>query len=572
MIEFLSMEVEGFCSIDHLSLDLNGGQIVWVKGANGFGKSTLISALAWGIYGKNLKGVSSVNTWGKNQPDGYKGTKVVINYKCKNKIHRIVRFQNYSDIYEGAKGGNRLLYYIEASMVEERGKNQIQSLIQESIGLSYRLFLNTVIFGQGMKRMVEETQGDQKDIFEEMFDLSYISKAKKLVVEDLQDAEDKLSKINNEQRLVQSNIEQVKDYISELKDKKASHKERINDKIGELKEKLSSKKKLFKAIDLDSLEKSLESSEETLRGLRESKSGLHKKVVEIENIEKTNITEFINQMYKLLTNKKVDEALKILIEYRDKIGNKFNYSHQIQVLDEKISEVSTSIYDAKDDIQRAKVLKSQISSIKDEIKSVKDSQSVDYKDLIEVQNTKLSSLKDKKKDIEERLKEVESIVNLYDWANKIPFGNRGIKTFLFSSSLDEINGYLNTYSKVIGFYIQLSIDLNSTKKDFRVIISMDGMEVEYEELSGGQKQLVNVAIAFAMNQTLASMRSINIAFLDEVFESLSQDNVEVVTNLINSIYKGKTLFLVSHQDSLPLANHRILQVDKQNGISKYKFI
>lgn len=572
MIEFLSMEVDGFCSIDHLSLDLNSSQIIWVKGANGFGKSTIISALAWGIYGRNLKGVSSVNTWGKNQPKDYKGTKVVINFRCSGKIHRIVRFQNYTEVYEGTKGGNRLLYYIEAALVEERSKNQIQSLIQENIGISYRLFLNTIIFGQGMKRMAEEGASDQKDIFEEMFDLSYISKAKNLVVEDLHDAEDDLNRVESEKRVVQSSMDEVKSHLNDLRDKNSSYQESINSQISDLKEKLASKKEKIRGVDFKELQYKLNQLKDGLNGLKKSKAELNKKILEVEDIEKTNISDFINNMYKLLTNKKVDEALRILIEYRDKMSNKYSYIHKVQVLDEKISESYDSIDRITNQLNSFTTAKAQVSDIREKIKGLKSSTPVDYQDLIKKQSNKLQGLKGRMKDIDLRLKEAQKMVDLYDWANKIPFGNRGIKAFLFSSSLDEINGYLETYSRVIGIYIQLYVDLSSLKKDFKILISMDGMEVEYDELSGGQKQLVNVTIAFAMNQTLANMRSINIAFLDEVFESLSQDNVEIVTNLINSIYSGKTLFLVSHQDSLPLANHRILQVDKVNGLSKYKFI
>ena len=96
--------------------------------------------------------------------------------------------------------------------------------------------------------------------------------------------------------------------------------------------------------------------------------------------------------------------------------------------------------------------------------------------------------------------------------------------------------------------------------------------MDYDELSGGEKQLCNVAMAFAMNESLTASKGINIAFLDEVFESLSSDNVEVVTSLIRHIFKEKTLFLITHLDSLPLGNTKILQVEKTQGLSKYQLL
>ena len=121
------------------------------------------------------------------------------------------------------------------------------------------------------------------------------------------------------------------------------------------------------------------------------------------------------------------------------------------------------------------------------------------------------------------------------------------------------------------FNILFDIDLNSTKKDFITMISMDGIEVKYDELSGGQKQLVNLAMALAMNQMISKSKGINIAFLDEVFESLSSDNIELVINLIKKVYKDRNLFLITHQESLPIPNSKVLTVSKINGLSKYEF-
>ena len=109
------------------------------------------------------------------------------------------------------------------------------------------------------------------------------------------------------------------------------------------------------------------------------------------------------------------------------------------------------------------------------------------------------------------------------------------------------------------------------RKDFKTLISMEGQTVEYEDLSGGQKQLVNLAMAFSMNTLIGQAQGVNIAFLDEVFESLSSDNIEVVVGLIRKVYKDKTLFLITHQDSLPIPNSRVLRVKRIKGISRYEF-
>ena len=83
--------------------------------------------------------------------------------------------------------------------------------------------------------------------------------------------------------------------------------------------------------------------------------------------------------------------------------------------------------------------------------------------------------------------------------------------------------------------------------------------------------MTNVAMAFSMNALIAQAHGTYIAFLDEVFESLSEDNIEVVIGLIRKIYQDKTLFLITHQESLPIPNARVLRVKYVKGISQYEW-
>lgn len=187
--------------------------------------------------------------------------------------------------------------------------------------------------------------------------------------------------------------------------------------------------------------------------------------------------------------------------------------------------------------------------------------------------------KEKLKEIRKTLRKVdedyhnkELELENYNWLINDPLGNNGIKAYLFDSSLDMLNRTLDKYSQVLGFRIEFNIDLGTVRKEFFTLIERDGQIIDYDELSGGEKQLVNVAMAFAMNESLTMSKGINLAFLDEVFESLSSDNVEVVTSLIRHTFADKTLFLITHLDSLPLSNTKILQVEKVNGLSSYNLL
>ena len=177
-------------------------------------------------------------------------------------------------------------------------------------------------------------------------------------------------------------------------------------------------------------------------------------------------------------------------------------------------------------------------------------------------------LKEQKTILEQKEKELED----YEWLLNDPLSNKGIKAFLFDSCLGQLNDTLEKYSEVLGFRISFEVDLESTKKDFVTLIEMDGEIYDYDELSGGQQQLCNVAMAFAMNESLTASKDINIAFLDEVFESLSMDNVEIVIGLIKKTFEEKVLFLITHHESIPLSKFKTLRVERLNGRSSFKLL
>ena len=208
---------------------------------------------------------------------------------------------------------------------------------------------------------------------------------------------------------------------------------------------------------------------------------------------------------------------------------------------------------------------------------------IESKNSLEKTILTLKYAKEEVKSLESRLKELksqnpdfESVINkqskkLENYKKSISQIKSQIKAFIFESSLSELNNLLSSYSEVLGFNIKFMVDLNSSRKDFVVNINLEGVEVFYEELSGGQKQLVNLAMALAMNQIITQSKGVNIAFLDEVFESLSYDNIEVVIGLIKKVYREKTLFLITHHESLPIPNSKILNVKREHGISAYEF-
>lgn len=570
MIQFGNIIIEGFCSIPYLELNLGSKGITVIRGATGEGKTTILSALVWGAYGKNLKGKSDVNTWEKYRPKNYNGTKVEIYFGKDGKTHKITRCLKYKGEVNGAKGKDRLIYEIDAVEVSEKNKGEIQALINADLGMSYSLFMNSILFGQGMKRLIQESSSDKKDLFEEIFELEYISKARDIAKGYYMEALREYNEISQKYSSSKEKKQSIQRMLDDLK-KQANHvKNDLSSRVKVLEKKLSLLAKAKKENELKETVTYKNRIEQRIQEARDNQKELLNKINDAKRKTRVSLEEFIGVIIKLLKRGDIKNSLKRLMEVKKAFGDIERLQDKCSKLADKISNYRDKLEELRDQEYEENKVQRDIDLTHVEIKKLLSEKRAGVNlGLIKKYKTQLSTISDKLQSIESEMEEKRAKVDNYKWVMDDPLGNRGIKAFLFESSLDILNETLESYSEVLGFSILFYVDIQGVKKDFNTQIIMDGIEVSYEELSGGQKQLVNLAMAFAMNEVMTKAKGINIAFLDEVFENLSSEYVDLVIGLIRKIYKDKTLYLISHQESLPIPNARVLTVTRERGLSQY---
>lgn len=570
MIQFGNIIIEGFCSIPYLELNLGSKGITVIRGATGEGKTTILSALVWGAYGKNLKGKSDVNTWEKYRPKNYNGTKVEIYFGKDGKTHKITRCLKYKGEINGAKGKDRLIYEIDAVEVSEKNKGEIQALINADLGMSYSLFMNSILFGQGMKRLIQESSSDKKDLFEEIFELGYISKARDIAKGYYTEALREYNEISQKYSSSKEKKQSIQRMLDDLK-KQANHvKNDLSSRVKVLEKKLSLLAKAKKENELKETVTYKNRIEQRIQEARDNQKELLNKINDAKKKTRVSLEEFIGVIIKLLKRGDIKNSLKRLMEVKKAFGDIERLQDKCSKLADKISNYRDKLEELRDQEYEANKVQRDIDLTHVEIKKLLSEKRAGVNlGLIKKYKTQLSTISDKLQSIESEMEEKRAKVDNYKWVMDDPLGNRGIKAFLFESSLDILNETLESYSEVLGFSILFYVDIQGVKKDFNTQIIMDGIEVSYEELSGGQKTLVNLAMAFAMNEVMTKAKGINIAFLDEVFENLSSEYVDLVISLIRKIYKDKTLYLISHQESLPIPNARVLTVTREMGLSQY---
>ena len=579
---FNKINIIGFGSIiNETEFDFNRPGINVIRGKIGSGKTTLISALYWALYGIKLKEKSSINTWDNKKPANYQGTKVEIEININNKDYKIIRCENYEGKIDNKKDGNGIFLKSDNKILNlGKGKRDQQIKLEELLGFSAELFKNAIIFGQKLKRIIEETGPKKKQIFEEAFNVTYIQEALDIVKVDLIKNKSShtglVNNISNLKSLIKSGrklYKTQKHTEQNFSESKAKVLKMISDDMHELK---SEQSKLLKFKDKFS-DEALEKAKEEFSILsdfikntqkRIDKINLDKKSLEVEKVNLSN--DKCSYCGKLMKASKIrkfkevnDKSLAKLKKELDKIQKTdlVKKSKDLSKWQKKIDKHSK----ISEKIKKLEKINGKIELKNQQFKREKEI-SLD----IESTKTKIeNSLKVKEKaNNKKELKKLNKELEIQEWLIKDPLSNNGIKAFILQELISKVNQVLSTYSSSLGFAITFEIDIESSQKDFVQTIELeDGQLVDYYDLSGGQRQLVDTSVALAIHEVISQLKPTNILFMDEPFESLDSDTVEIVSELIQNKSKDKSIFIITHQLSFNPRNSSEINVtmDKKKG-------
>lgn len=573
MIKFGQLDVEGFCSIAELSINLGSSTgVTIIRGENGAGKTTMLSAINWILYGKTLKeGVSEVNTKKKYQKSNYKGTKGSLFFDKDGTTYQVIRCSNYSGEVLGSRGKDTLHYLIDGVETEQKKKALIQEEIVNTLGMTQKLFSSSIMFGQGVTRLIQESGTDKKKLFEEVFEISYLNIARNIAQKY---REAKLDEYDDLKHYVDSLVKEkdnTENTYRELKEEEDKFSESVKEEVKEVKDSIKEIEYKIKDLDYNPIllakaTKKLEKHENKLKQIKADFDKNQSKVKHALSID--GLSELIDGIAFHINTGKTDKALAKLSDLRTAIVVVNSYNDIKSELQGKINICQKEIFRLKSVSRLITSNELQLQTLEKRLENLKNKK----KDVLSPKyKKKAKQLKEEIDSFSDKVNKLKEEVGNYNWVIQDPLGNNGIKTYIFESSLDMLNKSLNRYSDILGFRVEFGVDLNTTKKDFYTLIEIDGGILDYNELSGGQKQLINIAMAFAMHESCTYSKGINIMFLDEVFESLCKSNIEIVVELIKSVSKNKSIFLITHQESLPLSNSKTILVEKKDKLSKFTF-
>lgn len=617
MIIFKKIILEGFGSyVDPTEFKLNRPGLNIVIAENGSGKTTVFSALRWVISGKSLKNTNNVTTWPHLQPPKFKGTKVILKIQIGEDKYQIIRCKDYKDKAEdGIKGANRLIILKNKTNVAQGSKNENQLLLYKILGFNDEILINSVIFGQRMKKLIESSGPDKKKVFEEAFNATFIQDAKQEATNDLKDVTHELvetergleltkEKYNGKKALYQAFKKQrldfhkdqeeqlskvrkeLKDYEKELRSlDKPNNKTDIEQTLNEAKkvyyEILAGKPNNFEITELKSTltqvlirdKKALEATYSQLTKDRYNYEQPKAKcptcgggMTDINRkrlLKETQalITKTDTELYELET--KILEA-RSNIEAKEKLylSSKESYDKKITKVESKIKDYEQQINDLNKKELRYNMLKEYIKSAKGRLVEISEKRPPKLPTDMKVS---LEKLKESLGDYEEKCKRLSQQKEDLSWVVNTLFGNKGLKSYIFDTMLQTLNHHLIPYEQFIGFRPEFRVDLDSSNKDIYAVCFTGENMVFYEELSGGQQQLVDAVTAFALHDLISHNTPISLLVFDEPFESLSETNVDLIFELIQTkATSDKCTFLITHQLSLQNASTKVIRMSLDN--------
>ena len=642
-VQLLSVELEGFGSfVDRVHFQLDRGGVVMIGGVNGVGKTTLFSGLAWTLYGSDLKGNSLKDLqsfpWLRERAKKFRGTRGIVVFKVTDKgvttYVQVARNLGFSGKICGYTGSNDLFVFENQEGTEflsrhlwadKRGKSGANERIQELLGMDFKMFTYSVLFGQSMDRLVTAKPEDKRKLFEQIFDLDFIDAAKvranRLLEQTAQDAlSDELfiAKAETQIESLQTSMEQwteiVEKFHEDLKeelDGLKAEKKALEATITKNEAELNALRKVDASrIDRNALMQEAQKLKDLETEVRSIKSAMNKNADEREAAsrqierQKEKLADAKEDLASVPTQcgicgkdvtteendaliKKYQDAIKDakdkaadLKKKSDKLGLEVaNDKRKLHAAEARYAGMYEAVSAMQQEMDKFEDERKAISKVETEIavntsrlsdvlnrmKSCKDKQppDVDLKAMQQELDSKVALLAQKTEDFHKFSERKERLT----WWVKKAFGAAGIKAFVFNRILEHLNELAHKYAVSFGMSVVFSIDMEKASKPFLTQVYMNGQEVPYSTLSGGQKQRVNVVLAFAMYDMVADVETrFNILMMDEMFEGMDEEGMEVAFDIIRKkTGEDMTIYVVSHREVVDTLNTKFVSLKLVNG-------
>jgi DNA repair exonuclease SbcCD ATPase subunit len=547
-------------------IDLVRSQNTLIIGNNGSGKSTILDALTFGLFGKPYRKI--------NKPQlpnsiNEKDCVVEVEFSIGQKNYKVVR---------GIKP-NIFEIYVDGKLLnQDAASRDYQEVLEKSIlKLNYKSFTQIVILGSAsFTPFMQLSAADRRAIIEDLLDIQIFSSMNTLLKQRLLSVKDESTQIKYDIDLAE---EKIKMQLQNIEEHKKNVEYEIKKKVDEIVESEQQANVLLEEIEkiqkvIDELSSDIED--------KQSIEIKNKKLIQLESKIETNISKIIKDIEFYHDNDNCPTCKQIISEeYKNQqIEERKSKSEEqkvgLQKIQEEILSVNSrinEIYEISKKIvnNNSEIVKHNssllainkyIAKLNSEIDSISNRKNGNV-----VNEDRLKELTDNLDRLKDKMERLSNDKQYLDFAANL-LKDTGIKTRIIKQYLPIINKLINKYLTAMDSFINFNLNENFEES----IKSRHRDDFSYHNFSEGEKMRIDLAILFTWRQIakLKNSTNTNLLILDEVFDSsLDVGGTEEFLKLMYDIGNDTNVFVISHKgDQLFDKFRSVIRFEKKNNFSR----
>ena len=518
-----------------------------IIGENGSGKSTILDALTFGLFGKPFRNINKpqlVNAINE------RGLLVEIDFSIGKKdftVRRGVK-PNVFEIFQNGK------MFDQTANVRDY-QDYLERVI---LKLNYKSFTQIVLLGNSsFEPFMQLKQADRRAIVEDLLDIQIFSSMNMILKQKNSELKGEFQQNENQRDLNESKTKMQQEYIERLQQDNESIVFEKSQEIRNFK-----KQKDYSVGTLNALQEQVL----TLNDKMLLEDGVQKKASEFGTLQnkidvkldqeqkelkfyETNSTcsqckQDIDDVFK---KERIIDISKGIDEKKDGLDKILT---QIENLEKELGEFKSIGREVAEKNKRLAGLESEIQSLDSNIeRTQKEIEKLqEKKELDSVEENTLQSLQEDLRTLEGQYQGLCETKQTYEYANEL-LRDSGIKTKIIRQYVPIINKYVNKYLNELDFLINFTIDENFSE----TIRSQYRDEFTYASFSEGEKMRIDLALLFTWRMVAKLKNSVNtnLLILDEVFDSsLDTEGTDAFLKIINTLDADTNVFVISHKGEI----------------------
>lgn len=566
MLTFKKLTWKNFLSTgnNETTVYLDQDSSTLVVGANGAGKSTMLDALSYALFGKPHRSinkpqlVNSINN---------KNCLVTVEFSVGNIDYKIIRGMK-PNIFEVYRSGKLL--------DQESHSRDYQKIIEQNIlKLNHKSFHQVVVLGSSnFVPFMQLPSHQRRNVIEDLLDIGIFTKMNGVLKDKVSLLRSQMNDTDHQLELLKETIKLQSKHISDLKRIDSSQASKRQKEVEDIEQEIDqiadSNKTLQKEYDqhFNTATESYQANQEEKTKLSNKQSGLKIKmdavVKESLFYEKNDCCPTCDQ--DISTELKVEKSTNCKNKAKQLNDTYYKVKEEITEVDGEAATLYEKLVHLNEVNSSIRQNNVKIDGLNNRIKSLEE--------VVEAQDTTIAESKlevDRNTREELTTKRLEqSKVSSYLDAISELLRDTGIKTKVIRQYLPVMNKLINQYLQVLDFFVLFNLDesFNETIK------SRHRDEFTYASFSEGEKQRIDLSLLFAWRQ-IARMKNsanTNLLILDETFDSsMDADGVDNLLKILYTLGKETNVFIISHkQDLLEGKFPRKLEFEKINNFSQLK--